>query len=346
MPELGQTISLLLRILTILCYSSILPARVPVQETTRISYQQKSFPLYPVTLDTRPDIPSPLITPGGLEIVTGFRRMDSTYTLIPVTVENGAPLNYKLNQRGRGRQLDVNAEDFPTLRRTGLHSEKELSQTRTITGRSVEEITEDGRPGRSSYAGFMSQDEDIIAVLKGDNRLVEKLGLTHPQLAKPMFHLWNIIQNHDAQMRLLDKPLQGIDWFYYRGRKIHLLDAGSGHGWQESIFQDGILGMWQFEIKTELSLAENAFLHTHYAHLDAEQMSELTQKLTYIHTGEMVPFYIMRYGFYEGHTSYRADPIAIAFIFGILNLDEIEKIFRGMLYETLTNHFTPHNSGR
>ena len=37
-----------------------------------------------------------------------------------------------------------------------------------------------------------------------------------------------------------------------------------------------------------------------------------------------VPFYIMRYGFYEGHTSYRADPIAIACIFGLRSLQQIE----------------------
>jgi len=48
----------------------------------------------------------------------------------------------------------------------------------------------------------------------------------------------------------------------------------------------------------------------------------------------------MRYGFYEGHTSYRADPIAIAFIFGLRSLEEIEELFQGKLYKTLTEHFT------
>jgi len=54
----------------------------------------------------------------------------------------------------------------------------------------------------------------------------------------------------------------------------------------------------------------------------------------------MVPFYIMRYGFYEGHTDYRADPIAIAFIFGLKSLVEIEAVFPGRLHEMLTAHFT------
>jgi hypothetical protein len=54
----------------------------------------------------------------------------------------------------------------------------------------------------------------------------------------------------------------------------------------------------------------------------------------------MVPYYIMRYGFYEGHTDYRADPIAIAWIFGLRNIEQIEAAFDGGLYETLTQYFT------
>jgi len=54
----------------------------------------------------------------------------------------------------------------------------------------------------------------------------------------------------------------------------------------------------------------------------------------------MAPYYIMRYGFYEGHTDYRADPIAIAFIFGMKSIEEIEKAFEGNLYIALTEHFT------
>ena len=312
-------------------------------KTIEFSYHQTNYPLYPATLDTCPDIPSPLMTNKGMEIVTGFREADSTYTLIPVTVENGKTLNYKRNQWGKGQQLQVDEEDFLMLAKTGLHSDIELNHTTTITGRTVEEINEDGRPKRASYSGFMSQDEDIISVLKSDNRIVKKLGLTHPELAKPLFHLWNIIHEHDKQMRKLGKPLQGIDWFYYNGRRIHLLDAGSGHGWQESIFNDGILGMWQFEITRELDSYEKTFLNDKYSHLDAEQMNELLKKLSYIHTGEMVPFYIMRYGFYEGHTSYRADPIAISFIFGSRSIEEIENAFIGNLYKILTDHFSGKN---
>jgi len=54
----------------------------------------------------------------------------------------------------------------------------------------------------------------------------------------------------------------------------------------------------------------------------------------------MAPYYIMRYGFYEGHTGWRADPIVIAFIFGMKDLEEIDAAFDGKLYDALTKHFT------
>ena len=56
--------------------------------------------------------------------------------------------------------------------------------------------------------------------------------------------------------------------------------------------------------------------------------------------GEMLPYYVIRYGFYEGHTGYRGDPIAIAFIFGLRTVEEIEAAFPGRLLDTLTAHFT------
>jgi len=53
----------------------------------------------------------------------------------------------------------------------------------------------------------------------------------------------------------------------------------------------------------------------------------------------MAPYYIMRYGFYEGHTDYRADPIAIAWIFGLRNLEQIEAAFQGRLDVVMKHHF-------
>jgi len=310
-------------------------------EPSQITYNNNLYYFYPQLYDRLPDIPSPFTAEDGTELIVAVTKTGK-YTVIPVAVENGAPLNYKQGQRGKGRQLEVDTTDFPTLARIGLHAEVELDQTKTITGKSIGEITEIGRPEMSSGAGFMGQNEDIISVLKGDNRLVRKLGLTHPQLAKPLFHVWNIIRRLDEESRLRRTPLENIDSFYYNGKKI-FLSSGSGHGWQESIFNDEILGMWQLEMWRILDEQEVKFLSAKFPGLNIEQMAKLRKKLSSIHTGEMVPYYIMRYGFYEGHTSYRADPIAISLIFGLQSIEEIENSLAGDLYNALTDHFTREN---
>ena len=184
----------------------------------------------------------------------------------------------------------------------------------------------------------MGNDEDIISVLKGDNRLVRELGLRHPQMAKPLFHVWNMILR-DYELGRLGRFWDGIEYILYNGRKVFLKAEGS-RGWQESLFDDEILGMYQFEMSRELNQDEKAFLNEKYSHLSTEQMAELVKKLSCIHTGEMAPYYIKRYGFYEGHTDYRAEPIAIAWIFGFKNIEQIEAAFEGKLYEALTQHFT------
>ena len=192
----------------------------------------------------------------------------------------------------------------------------------------------------------MSQEEDIISVLKGDNRLVKKLGLIHPQLAKPLFHVWNIIRWVSYTSQSVGRSVDSIDYFLYNNRKVRLI-SGGGRGWQSSIFNDEILGMYQIEFCIELEEDEKALLQEKYSNLSHEQMTDFQKMLSHIYTGEMVPFYIMRYGFYEGHTGYRADPIAVSLIFGLRSLEEIEKSFGGNLYKALTEDFTRENaSGR
>jgi len=305
----------------------------------QITYNNKTYGLYPETFSEFPEIPSPLTTNDGMEIVICFTH-DNRYCLIPVTHENGKPLDYRNHQwDGKGRQLEIDSLDFPTLAKTGLHSEKELNQTKTITGKSISEITAIGRPNAYSEAGFMSHDENIISVLIGDNRLVNQLGASHPQIVKPLFHIFNLILTVKK-----DSERGNVKGIIYNSRKIYLKFWGA-KGWQESIFNDEILGYWQIEIWRELDQEEKQFIDREYSHLSEDEMTELTDKLSYIHTGEMVPYYIMRYGFYEGHTSYRADPIAIVFIFGLRSIQEIEVFFESNLHKALTNHFIEENIG-
>ena len=298
------------------------------------TYNHIKYPLYPHLLDELPEISSPLMIKDCTEIVICFTH-DNKYSLVPVIIENGKPLNYKKNQWwGKGRQLEIDSLDFPTLARTGLHSEKELEQTKTITGKRVSEITRIGRPDAYSGAGFLSHDEKIISVLRGDNRLVNQLDLIHQQMAEPLFHVFNIILKVKK-----DSKRGNIRGVLYNQRKIFLKFWGV-KGWQESIFNDEILGYWEIEMWRELDEDEKSFLSKKYKNLTKEEMATLIKKLSHIHTGEMVPYYIMRYGFYEGHTDYRADPIAISFIFGLKSLEDIENAFTNTLNDVLIRHFT------
>jgi len=108
-----------------------------------------------------------------------------------------------------------------------------------------------------------------------------------------------------------------------------------------TIFNDGILGMFTIRIRRDLETHEEAFLRHKYGQMTADRFMELTRSLSQIRMGEMMAYYIQRYGFYEGHTGWRADPIAISFIFGLRTIEEIDRAFEGDLYEVLTAHHTP-----
>ncbi len=260
---------------------------------------------------------------------------DGTSRRVDVSVENGPQLDFYKRIYGKGSQLLVDAEDFPTLARTGLHSEAELEATRTITGRPVEEINRLAKPGAISTAGFLAVDEEILSVLGADNRTVGELGLTHRQLAEPLFHVWNMrlaqYQSEGNRQRLV------INHITYNRKRILVQITGS-RGFQESIFNDEIRGNSELVIRREPDPEEVQFLSSRYG---AAEQSAVLARLTAVHTSEMVSYYIMRYGFYEGHTSYRADPIVIAFLFGLRSIEAIESVFPGKLPAMLAGLMPP-----
>jgi hypothetical protein len=293
-------------------------------------------PDFPRTTTSRPGIASPRTTAAGEDLIV-FRVQDRGWCQLEVTPVNDRPYDVLDRVRGRGAQLVVDSEDFPTLAATGLHSEAELAATTTVTGRAVEEITRIGRPGEFSGAGFLAEKEDLLTVLREDNRIVSRLGLTHPRLAAPLFHIWNLA------LRRADHADSSREWLeiehvLYNGCEVQL-DVQATRGFQDSIFDDGIRGNHNLTIFRDPTPAEIAWLEDHYGHMGRERINEMIVKLGRIETGEMVPFYIMRYGFYEGHTPYRADPVAIAFIFGLLTLDQIQRALPGNLHALLTEPF-------
>ena len=222
-----------------------------------------------------------------------------------------------------------------------MHCERELDRTNTITGRSIAEITELGRPDRLSTSGFLAEDEDIISVLKGDNRIARRLGLSHAQLAKPLFHVLNLIARNQEQENHLNYQGHRAQYppFLYNGKKISV-KVEYTRGGQESIFADGLDGALAIQIDRELEQRERDYLDREYSHLNQRQREDLVKRLSCLFVGEMVMYYAKWYGFYEGHTGWRADPIAIAFIFGMKDLEDIDAAFDGKVYDALTEHFT------
>jgi hypothetical protein len=282
-------------------------------------HQGRRYRLYPETLDRMPDIPSPLTTAEGAELMVALTS-NGRFGIIPVTLDV------------RDRQCEADGNDFPTLARSGLHSQIELDRTRTITGRSVAEIAELGRPGCLSDDGFLAAGEDLMSILEDDNAIVRSLGLTHADLARPLLHIWNAM-NTDLRLRRWDMAAHrwaNVTAVLSHGRRVQVA-AGDTKGGQLSIFADGIEGAFWIEISRDLTGPERAFLEKHYGHLGADRMETLVRALTSIRTGEIQPHYVQWYGFYEGQTPWRVDPIAITLVFGLRSLGEIETAFPGRL---------------
>jgi len=309
-----------------------------------ITIEGQPLSVYPAILTNAPPrLPSPGVSQEGQEYLL-VRTAAGHKAIVVVTVENG-PLNlqYGAEKIGKGDQRKVDGDDFPTLAATGLHAQAELEQARTITGKAVEEITRTGRPGVASGAGFMAEDEDLISVLKGDNDLVLRLGLRHPDLARPLFHVWNLLLREYA-LGKLGRFKDDVGGFWYGGRETRLRSERT-KGFQESIFNDEIKGAFDIEIWRDLDADEHRLVTERYAHLSVAEREGMIRRLTRLRTGETEPYYIMRYGFYEGHTEYRVDPITIAVTFRLKPLAEIDKAFDGRLDRVLAAHFKSSPTG-
>jgi hypothetical protein len=322
MSFVKQNISVLfLFILTSIVYS----------QSQNIQLNSLEYKIYPDVNDSKPDLPSPFITKDNQEFVIAFTK-EKKYAIIPVTLSN---------DHGMCKQLVVDTVDFPYLAKTGLHLEEDLNDISTITNRSLEEITKLGKPNGLSQAGFMASDENIISVIKSDNLIVSQIGLKHPQMAKPLFHVLNMMDIDLSLNRwnMARHKWENIQHFFYNNQKV-FVEAEDTKGGQKSIFNDNIQGAFYIRIWRELEDWETKFLQERYKQLTPSEFNKFKSLLTNMNSGEIEPQYIMRYGFYEGHTYWRTDPIAIAFIFGLKTLPELESIFENELYQTLTGHFT------
>jgi len=305
--------------------SMTVSAQVKVDLTDEIPYC-----IYPDLNNDMPDLASPFLASSGEEYVVAVTK-NGKFAIVQVSLSNA---------RAICQQLIVDDLDFPELASTGLHSMERLGDTWNITGRSLEEITLLGRPNGLSKEGFLAEDEDVLAVIWNDNITVGQMGLSHPQLCKPLFHILNMI-DFDLDLNrwnMAKHEWENITHFYYNGKKINI-KAFDTKGGQKSIFDDDLEGSFCIELTRDYTAMEMSFLETHYGFLSHEMKAEFKKRLGTIMTGELEPQYIQRYGFYEGHTEWRTDPIALSFMFGLQSLEELEAIFPGELFERLTTHF-------
>jgi hypothetical protein len=284
------------------------------------------YKIYPEVNEELPDLPSPFINGDGNEYIVAITK-EKKYAIIDVTLSN---------DRGICKQLIIDTLDFPSLVTNGLHDKVKLANITEITGWTLDTITQLGRPEGLSHSGFMAADEDILSVLTRDNELVKQLGFTHPQLAKPLFQVLNLM-DVDLDLNrwnMAKHQWENIQYFLYNGHKVDVI-AYDTKGGQKSIFNDELDGAFHVQLWRDLSEKELAYLKSAYQHLSEDDFEKLVTLLSFINVGEMQPQYIMRYGFYEGHTFWRAEPIAISFIFGMKSLEDLDSWFGGNLDQKL-----------
>ena len=96
--------------------------------------QTSSYQIYPYLYEIKPDIISPNTSGDTIEVVLVETKLNK-FGLIPVTVENGEPLlySYKVGTTmGKDQQLHIDNGDFPNLAKTGLHSDTDLDNLKTV----------------------------------------------------------------------------------------------------------------------------------------------------------------------------------------------------------------------
>jgi len=156
------------------------------------------------------------------------------------------------------------------------NSDTVIDRMNSLTDKTVAEIESDARPGGLSRSGFLDDIESFKKRLKTDNDFVLGKGYTHQALAEPLFAVMDILDAIDADR---------FDDFTYRGQH-YKASYETYRGFQVSLFNDGMLADQDYTVTNLATGKELRF-------------------------SPLVPYYIARYGFYEGNTSYRVDPAEI-----------------------------------
>ncbi len=174
----------------------------------------------------------------------------------------------------------------------GVNKSEIISNLKHITGIPIAEIEKTARPRKYSHSGFLGNEEQLVGILTIDNEFVLGKNFTHQQLAEPLFYVMNLFSldtdNFDREKNFSYNGMQ------YNARYV------KHQGYQGSIFADNLLIDRDFIIKNESNNQEISF-------------------------SGILPYYIWRYGFYEGNTSYRLEPQDIINTFFSPDADKINQ---------------------
>jgi hypothetical protein len=175
----------------------------------------------------------------------------------------------------------------------GKNSTALVRKLKEIAGRSIADLEKDMRPGggrpgpgfQPSSEGFLGEDERLLDIMAGDNAfVVDKLGLTHQELARHLNLIGAVAEKHANSKPLVVR---------YHGKRFRVR-AILWKGFQMSPFMDG----------TETN-----------CDVTVENLGN-GKKIGY---SLLVPLMIERYGFYEGKgTTYRVEPARVLEVFDFI----------------------------
>lgn len=225
-----------------------------------------------------------ILKQGPLVFVIGIGKYSAEYMKM-LSFDSSVELDLQLTDQ-QTYQEPANKAGFVIGGGNSTQTIEGLAAT-GLTGLSIGEIEQRARPGSYSDAGFIGATESFLERLKTDNTFIKAQGLTHKQMAEPLFYVINLLDAVMSGSRWHDNAIE----FTYKGES-YKASYMQTRGVQLSIFNDDITASRDYQV-TNLQTGES------------------------LSFSPMVAYYIARYGFYEGDTPYRVDPVKVISAFGL-----------------------------
>jgi len=165
----------------------------------------------------------------------------------------------------------------------GVNSTETIRKLKSLNGIPIEEIEKEMK-GRQETDRYLGPNERLLDILAEDNEFVLSRGLTHQQLAEPLFQIANEHLKLDSRFYTLRMSINGVEFEV----------QGSGFPMYEySPFRDGGIQGHNYKV-TNIRTGKS------------------------LHFSAIHPYLISRYGFYEGkQVDYRINPKDIIGVFAL-----------------------------